>query len=81
MAAEVTVKPPTETENITETEFVKVDRRKRSLRKRKLNEDSANDMDTAETSHSEVKRPSFPPISAEKMAVGYHQRDLADAEF
>lgn len=70
MASEVAAETPTETENVTETEFVKVDRRKKSSRKRKLNEDGVNDMDTAEKSHSEVKRPSFPPISAEKMASG-----------
>lgn len=70
MASEVAAETPTETENVTETEFVKVDRRKKSSRKRKLNEDGVNDMDTAEKCHSEVKRPSFPPISAEKMASG-----------
>ena len=48
-----------------DTEFVKVTRKSR---KRKL-DDTASAMDTTEKLHSDVKRPSFPPISADKMTV------------
>lgn len=54
-------------EGKNDTVFMKVERKSR---KRKLNTETANDMDTAENSHSETKRPSFPPISADKMASG-----------
>ena len=76
MASEVTQNSTMEADKSdAETEFVKVKRR--NARKRKLNEDSANDMDTAEKSHSDVKRPSFPPISADKMVVGFHLSRLS----
>ena len=48
-----------------DTEFVKVTRKSR---KRKL-DDTASAMDTTEKLQSDVKRPSFPPISADKMTV------------
>lgn len=52
----------------TDTDFVKVDRKK--SRKRKLDSDNGNTMDTDGKLHSAVKRPNFPPISADKMAGG-----------
>ena len=65
--ASTSTEEPTSESNQKETDFVKVTRKSR---KRKLDQnETADDMDTSEKLHSEVKRPTFPPISADKMTV------------
>ena len=65
MASQATEEVALESDK-NESEFVKVERKSR---KRKLTQETANNMETTEQPHSEVKRPNFPPISADKMAV------------
>lgn len=66
MASQATEEVALESDK-NESEFVKVERKSR---KRKLTQETANNMETTEQPHSEVKRPNFPPISADKMASG-----------
>lgn len=66
MASQATEEVALESDK-TESDFVKVERKSR---KRKLTQEIASNMDTTEQPHSEVKRPNFPPISADKMTSG-----------